>query len=174
MRIIDTEIPCEQNRWGIFVSEARINAKLRTFPEEPHQSALPGEWLSGIEEMLARGQISDREHTAAIMFIRRPDYLGPMRLPTERILMRGVTAESVADPRVGRTKGIDEVMRGLRGDLHVMAHFYRVGRRCTKTNRRSHLRMLRARQLMKLQLERARRIRRDACMTKTSVDPETD
>jgi hypothetical protein len=175
MRIVDTEIPREQNRWGIFVSEARMNAKLRTFLEAPHHRALSGAWLSGIDEMFHRGQITDRQHTAAIMFIRRADYRGPLRLPTERILMRGMTAESVADPRVGRTKGIDEVMCGFRGDLHVMANFYGVGRRCTKTDRRSHLRTLRARHLMKLQLERARRIRRDfACMKKTGVDPEDD
>jgi hypothetical protein len=76
-----------------------MKAKLRTFLEAPHHRALPGAWLSGIDEMFHRGQITDRQHTAAIMFIRRPDYRGPLRLPTERILMRGCRADATANRR---------------------------------------------------------------------------
>ena len=129
-------------------------------PPQPdaRPGTLPGEQLGRINAMLAQEQISGRQHTAAIRYMIRPDYLGPLHHFVDRILFRKLSAERLADPRVGRTRGIGEVMRRFREGLDVLVEHYRKlaqPKPELQTPREGQLRLLR-----RLQVDRAKRISR--------------
>jgi hypothetical protein len=160
-------------RLGVDIGEAGRHRELRD-RSEPIDYGVPRmPWLARtnkVDEMLARGQITAREHTAAIMYMRWPDYLGPLHRSVWLILFSSTSAEQLADPLVGRTNGIAEVMGRFRGGLRVLVEHYGVGRRCDKVERKATLRTLRARRLMRAALFRASEIKRwNGCRTKTSV-----
>ena len=81
-----------------------------------------------LEEMLARRQLTDSEYALAIMFQSNP--CGRAVLKGYYAIVVGIVlhdkpAEALADPRSGRSKGIDEVMRKLRIGLRLMTdHYY--------------------------------------------------
>ena len=86
--------------------------------EEPGAKAtLP---KTNIEEMLARGQLTHSEYALALRFEEKPCprsfFKGRDVFYTiiAGIVLRQRTAEDLADPRVGRSKGISEMMRKLR------------------------------------------------------------
>jgi hypothetical protein len=80
-----------------------------------------------LDEMLARQQLTGSEYALAVMFQERP--CGPSVLrgyyaTVVGIVLDGKAAGELADPRVSRPKGIDEVMRKLRIGLRLMVDHY--------------------------------------------------
>jgi hypothetical protein len=80
-----------------------------------------------LDEMLARGQLTGSEYHLAQMFKDNPcgtKVLGAYYTVVRGIVLDDIPAEGLADPRVGRSKGISEVMRKLRIGLRLMADHY--------------------------------------------------
>lgn len=83
-----------------------------------------------IDEMLAREQIGLAEHVAAVRFQREGDRrsalaaLGGYGKLISAVLLNDKPAVALADPRIGRRKGLDEVMRKLRAGLQLLVRHY--------------------------------------------------
>lgn len=162
--------------------EARLSAALRARAEPLSipRLTLPGERLARINKMFERRQISGRQHSAAIRYMLNPDYLGPLHRFVDHILFRDLSAERLADPRVGRTRGIAEVMLQFKAGLDALVDHYGIGKKqkCDRTKRKAALRTLRGRQLMKCALDRGTAIKRAYLKSKFPIpygpplDPE--
>jgi hypothetical protein len=81
-----------------------------------------------LEEMLTRGQVTDSECRLSLLFQATPcgrKALGGYYAVVHGILILDLPAEQIADPRLGRSKGIAEVMRKLRLGLRSLTtHYY--------------------------------------------------
>ena len=83
--------------------------------------------VSRLERMLARRQLTGTEFHLAQLFQANPcraEVLNGYYRVVAGIVLDGKTAEELADPRVGRTKGVAEVMRKLRLGLRLMRDHY--------------------------------------------------
>jgi hypothetical protein len=85
---------------------------------------------TNIEKMLARGQLTHSEYALALRFEEKPCPRGFFKgrdvfyTIIVGIVLHQRTAEDLADPRVGRSKGIKEIMRKLRLGLRLMLDWY--------------------------------------------------
>jgi hypothetical protein len=80
-----------------------------------------------LDEMHARGHLTGTEYALAVMFQERPcgaSVLKGYYNVVVGIVLHGRAAGELADPRVARAKGIDEVMGKLRVGLRQMADHY--------------------------------------------------
>jgi hypothetical protein len=80
-----------------------------------------------LDEMLARRQLTDSEYHLALMFKAEP--CGTKVLNGYYFILKGIVLEDraagdLADSRVGRSKGVAEVMRKLRHGLRLMVDHY--------------------------------------------------
>jgi hypothetical protein len=80
-----------------------------------------------LDEMLARNQLTGSEYALALMFQANP--CGASVLKGYYAIVVGIVihdrpAEELADPRVGRSRGIKEVMRKLQLGLRLMVDHY--------------------------------------------------
>ena len=77
--------------------------------------------------MLARKQITASEYELALMFQSKPcgrEVLGGFYNVVASIVLQDKPAGALADPRVNRPKGIEEVMRKLRAGLRLLVDHY--------------------------------------------------
>jgi hypothetical protein len=80
-----------------------------------------------LDEMHARGQLTDSEYAIALAFQTAPCGASVVKgyfAIVVGIVLHGKTAGEIADPRVGRSKGIEEVMRKLQLGLRLMVDHY--------------------------------------------------
>jgi hypothetical protein len=80
-----------------------------------------------LDEMHARGHLTGTEYAIALAFQVAPcgaSVVGGYYAIAIGIVLHGKTAGEMADPRVGRSKGIEEVMCKLRLGLRLMADHY--------------------------------------------------
>ena len=88
------------------------------------KAALP---RTRLQDTPARQQLTDSEFALALMFQANPCGLAVLKgyyTIVVGIVLRDMSAEALADTRVGRSKGIAEVMRKLRAGLRLMVERY--------------------------------------------------
>jgi hypothetical protein len=82
---------------------------------------------TNLDEMHARGHLTGTEYAIALAFQTTPCGASVVKgyyAIVIGVVLHGKTAGEIADPRVGRSKGIEEVMCKLRLGLRLMADHY--------------------------------------------------
>jgi len=106
-------------------ANAPLNRARVVLPDDPKAKGTLAR--TRLDEMVAREQLTGSEYELALMFKANPcsrDVLGGFYNIVAGVVLHDKQASALADHRIGRSKGIAEVMRKLRLGLRLMVDHY--------------------------------------------------